>query len=153
MKLGLLRRLALVIATLAAFVVASPAQPASAARSITGPDNLVCERYDNKLSVSAPRVWASYRTEQVLWLVTLERWDGFQWVTYSTYSFYASFNTYGQNVTGWTGGWYVNNTMNIPVYHAGYYRMLSFVGGVQGGAIWNDFVSGGNYCTVFMLMY
>jgi hypothetical protein len=147
-KLGLLR-LALVVTIVAAFIVAAPAQTASAAASITAPSSLVCERYDNKLSVGAPRVWASYRTEQVLWTAQVERWDGSRWVVYSTHDFWASFNIYGQNVTGWMSGWYANSTMNIPVYNAGFYRMASAVGGIQGGVTWIGYVSGGGYCEVY----
>jgi hypothetical protein len=147
MKFGF--RLALVVTTLAVLVVAGPVQSASAVTSINEPSNLVCERYDNKLSVSAPRVWASYRTEQVLWTAQVQRWDGFGWVFYSTYDFWASFNSYGQNVTGWTGGWYANSTMNIPVFHAGFYRIASAVGGLQGGVTWVGYVSGGGFCQVY----
>lgn len=143
------RRVAAVLAAVAALVVAVPLQPAAAAASITGPSNLVCEKYDNKLSVNAPRVWASSRTEQVVWIAVVQRWDGARWYTYSRNDFYASFNIYGQNVTGWSSGWYHNSTMNIPVSHAGYYRMASSVNGSQGGVTWTGYVSGGGYCRVY----
>jgi len=140
---------AIILAAIAALLVTVQAQPASAASSIAGPSNLVCERYNDKLSVSAPRVWASYRTEQVLWIAQVERWNGYAWVNYSKHNFYASFNIYGQNVTGWSTGWYANSTMNIPVYRAGYYRVASAVGGTQGGVTWGGYVSGGGYCRVY----
>ncbi|MER7070926.1 hypothetical protein [Terrabacter sp. NPDC000476] len=145
----IVRRLAIILAALVGLLVAAPAQPASAASYITAPSNLVCERYDNRLSVSPPRVWASYRTEQVLWVAVVQRWNGSQWVSYSTHNFWASFNVYGQNVTGWSTGWYANNTMNIPVYHTGYYRVASSINGAQGGVTWTGFVSGGGYCRVY----
>jgi hypothetical protein len=124
------------------------AQPASAASSINPPAGLQCERYDNKLSVSPPRVWASDRTEQVGWGVEIQRWNGSSWVVYSRNSFYSSFNVYGQSATSWTGGWYGNSTMNIPVSHRGYYRMLSAVMGNQGGVTWQGLVDRGAYCYV-----
>ncbi|KNH15293.1 hypothetical protein ACU18_17650 [Arthrobacter sp. ZBG10] len=146
---NLRRRFAAIMAVLATLLVAVPLQPAAAASSITGPSNLVCEKYDNKLSVNAPRVWASSRTEQVIWTVQVQRWNGAQWYIYSTNYFYASFNVYGQNVTGWTSGWYNNSTLNVPVWHSGLYRMASDVRGVQGGVYWLAYVSGGGSCRVY----
>jgi len=141
----------LVAAVLAALAVltVSLAEPASAASSITGPGGLQCERYDNKLSVGAPRVWATSRTEQVGWGVEVQRWNGRAWVVYARHYFYSSFNIYGQSVTSWTGGWYANSTMNIPVSHSGYYRMFSAVMGNQGGVTWQGLVDGGRYCYVY----
>lgn len=142
------QRIASVLAAVAALGLVIPMETASAASSINPPSNLVCEKFDNKLSVNAPRVWASYRTEQVLWIAVIERWDGYRWNVYKRYDFYSSFNIYGQSVTSW-GGWYHNNTMNIPVYHAGYYRMAGHVAGNQGGVTWTGYVGGGSYCRVY----
>ncbi len=137
---------AVLLAILATF---SLAQPASALSSITPPGGFQCERYDNKLSVSPPRVWASNRTEQVGWGVDVQRWNGSSWVLYSRNLFYSSFNVFGQSMTSWTGGWYANSTMNIPVSHRGYYRLSSAVMGNQGGATWQGLVDGGAYCYVY----
>jgi hypothetical protein len=144
-------RLASAVLAFLAVLIVPMAQPASAASSITPASNLICERYDNKLSISPPRVWASYRTEQVGWGVTIQRWNSNRrtWVNYSTNYFYGSFNYYGMNVTSWSGGWYHNNTMNIPVYRSGYYRAYSAVMGNQGGVRQEGWVSGGGSCYVY----
>ena len=131
----------------AAFLL-MPAQSASAAASISGPGGVQCNRYPAKISVAPPRVWASYRTEQVLWKTTIERYNSStgRWYTYSVVDKWATFNTYGQNLTGWTNQ--VNGTVQFGVSHVGYYRLLSFVGGNQGGVIWNAYVDRGAYCYI-----
>jgi hypothetical protein len=153
----LTRRRALRFASAAVVILAllmvPMAQSASAARSITPASNLICERYDNKLSISPPRVWASYRTEQVTWGVVIQRWNSNRrtWVDYTSapYYFYSSFNYYGMSVTSWSGGWYHNNTLNIPVYNRGHYRVFSAVWGNQGGVGQQGWVSGGSSCYVY----
>jgi hypothetical protein len=134
----------------AAALSLAPTQAANAAAAINGPAGVQCNRYPAKISVSAPRVWASYRTEQVLWKTTIERWNSStgRWYTYDVVDRWASFNIYGQNVTGWSGGSYVNSTMNFGVSHVGYYRLASFVGGTQGGVVWNAYVDRGAYCYI-----
>lgn len=143
---------AAVLAVLATLTVAT-AQPASAASSITPAGGLMCERYDNHLSISPPRVWASYRTEQVAWGLVIQRWNSNRrvWVDYTTapYQFYSSFNYFGQSVTSWSGRWYNNSTMNIPVYNRGYYRVYSAVVGNQGGVTQQGWVDGGGSCFVY----
>ncbi len=147
-----LRIASAVIAVLALLMVPM-AQQASAARAINPASGLICERYDNKLSISPPRVWASYRTEQVTWGVAIQRWNSTRrvWVDYTSapYYFYSSFNYYGQSVTSWSGGWYANNTLNIPVFHRGHYRAYSAVWGNQGGVSQQGWISGGGSCFVY----
>lgn len=125
------------------------ASPAQAARAITGPATLFCDSSTARVAVSPPRVWASYGTEQVLWQTTLERWNAStrQWYAYQTWNDWSSFNYYGQSVTSW-GPKYANNYMRYPVSHSGYYRVRSFVGGNQGGVVWNAYVAGGAYCYI-----
>jgi hypothetical protein len=141
--------LAVVLAVTGAALTASPAQ---AARAINGPASLFCDSSTARVAVSPPRVWASYGTEQVLWQTTLERWNPStrQWYAYGTWRDWSSFNYYGQQVNypmGW-GPKYVNNYMRYPVSHAGYYRVRSYVGGTQGGVVWNAYVAGGAYCYI-----
>jgi len=146
-------RLASAVLAFLAVLVVPMAQPASAASSITPASGLTCERYDNYLSISPPRIWASYRTEQVTWAVVIERWNSNlrKWVdtTSAPYYFYSSFNYFGQSVTSWTSGWYQNNTLNIRVYKSGYYRAYSAVWGNQGGVSQQGWVDGGRNCKVY----
>lgn len=147
------RRATLVVRLAAIFVMVAlslglGATAASAAASVQGPAGFSCDKYTGKVSISPPRVWASSRTEQVAWVIAIERWDGQRWYAYSKFTTYSSFNIYGQSVTTWSGGNYVNSTLNLPVYHSGYYRVASAVGGNQGGATWSGYVAGGNYCYV-----
>lgn len=147
-----LRCVSAVLAVLALLTVPM-AQSASAARAIDPARGLICERYDNKLSISPPRVWASYRTEQVTWGLAIERWNNKRrvWVDYTSapYYFYSSFTYFGMSVTSWSGGWYHNNTLNIPVYHRGYYRVYSAVWGNQGGVTQQGWIDGGRSCFVY----
>jgi hypothetical protein len=128
-----------------------PAAPASAARSISPPYGPYCGIYARRVSVGPPRVWASYRTEQVSWTSVIQRWDSYnrRWYDYATYTNWSSFNYYGQSVTSWSGGNYVNSRMNYPVYHRGYYRVKSDVRGNQGGVSWTGWVGGGTNCYVY----
>ena len=138
------------ITVLALIAVMLRPAPASAARSITGPQGLYCGIYAGRVSLDPPRVWASYRTEQVSWVSEIQRWNSStqRWYTYATYTNWSSFNYYGQSVTSWSGGNYANNRMNYPVSHRGYYRVASDVRGNQGGVYWNAWVGGGAYCYV-----
>ena len=97
-------RIALAAVMLTAVSLAAP--PAEAARQINGPAWFVCDRYPATISISPPRIWASYRTEQVLWANQLQRWNGTtrQWYNYSRFTTWSSFNYYGQGVTAWAGG-------------------------------------------------
>lgn len=142
------RRFAVVLSLLVVLLPTAIAQPASAAARIDGPYNLVCEKYDNKLSVNPPRIWASTRTEQVLWRVLIWHWDGGTWNQYVVYDFWSTYNVYGQSLTSW-GPWYHNSTMNIPVNHSGYYRISSVIVGSQGGVQFAGDVDGGNNCYVY----
>lgn len=108
------------------------------------------------LQISPPRVWANYRTEQVVWVNQVERWDSSRkvWYKYSQYQNWASFNTFGMSVTSWSsfstsqGGAYGNNVLSLRVYHPGYYRVASAIAGNQGGATWSRYLNGGNYCAM-----
>lgn len=139
---------ALILAA-AAFSVAL-ASPASAARWIEPPTGPACGIYAGKVSVTPPRVWATYGTEQVQWDSVIQRWDSYnqRWYTYTTISSWASFNYYGQTNTSWSGYNYHNNRMNYPVSHAGYYRVASSINSYQGGVSWTGWVSNGAYCYV-----
>jgi hypothetical protein len=131
-------------------VMLGPTSPASAARAMNGPEGPYCGLYAARVSMAPPRVWASYRTEQVRWISEIQRWDSNnkRWYIYATYTSWSSFNYYGQSVTSWSGGNYVNNRMNLPVSHRGYYRVHADVRGTQGGVYWNALVGGGSYCYV-----
>jgi hypothetical protein len=139
------------IAALVALVAMATAMagPVSAARQINPPAWFVCNKYAAKVSISPPRVWASNRTEQVLWLIAIERWNSTtqKWYKYynNPFQFWSSFNYYGQGVVTWTPlGNYHANTMNLPVKHRGYYRVASVVSGNQGGVKWSGFIGGRN---------
>ena len=131
-------------------VMLGPSSPALAARSITGPTGPYCGLYAARVSVGPPRVWASYRTEQVSWVSEMQRWDSTnrRWYRYATYTNWSTFDYYGRSVTSWSGGNYNNNYMNYAVSHRGYYRVVSDVRGNQGGVSWSGWVGGGAYCYV-----
>ena len=136
----------------AATLASAAAEPTEAARQINPPAWFVCNRYAATISISPPRVWASHRTEQVLWISQLQRWNGSQWYKYTApFQTWNSFNYYGQGVsrTSWTGGRFHNSTLNLRVSHRGYYRVASVVNGNQGGATWSAFIGGrDNNCFV-----
>ncbi|NUU30124.1 hypothetical protein [Arthrobacter sp. C9C5] len=146
-KTRMTRRFGAVLCLVIVLLSAGIAQPASAASRIDGPYNLVCEKYDNKLSVNPPRIWASNRTELVLWKVYIWRWDGAKWNQYVVYDFWSTYNVFGQSLTSW-GPWYHNSTMNLPVNHSGYYRITSAIVGTQGGVQFAGHVDGGKICYV-----
>jgi hypothetical protein len=148
-----LRRLALRVATgvlIAAAYFSLASAPAEAARQINGPAWFVCDKYAATISISPPRVWATYGTEQVLWVSQLQRWNGNtrQWYNYYRFNTWSSFNYYGQGVTAWTGGRFHNSTLNLRVSHRGHYRVATAINGNQGGAQWGGYVGGGAYCYV-----
>ena len=98
-------------------------------------------------------MWASAnRPETVVWLITLERWNGRAWARYSQSSFVARFDYYGKNTAGWsvsntrTGGRFINSRMQVPVSHRGYYRVGSAVAapGISNAV----YVGSGSYCYV-----
>ena len=122
--------------------------PAEAARQINGPAWFVCERYPATISISPPRVWASNRTEQVLWAIQLQRWNGSRWYNYYRFDTWSSFNYYGQGVTAWTGGRFHNSTLNLRVSHRGHYRVATTINGNQGGVSWTGFVGRGAHCYI-----
>jgi opacity protein-like surface antigen len=142
-------RVIAVLAVLAALLAASAGQ-ASAATYIEQPTTFSCG--NALVSIPPVRVWAT-RTEQVVWGITLERWNGSGWVRYSQSSYWASFNSFGQNVTpqyAWilygsnTGARYNNNRLNEPVRHQGYYRVISAVAAPGLGS--TVYIGGGSYC-------
>jgi hypothetical protein len=148
-------RIALAAVMLTAVSLAAP--PAEAARKINGPAWFVCDRYPAQISISPPRIWASYRTEQVHWANQLQRWNGTtrQWQNYSQFNTWASFNYYGQSPTSWasrsvtSGGRFENSTLNLRVAHRGYYRVAAAINGNQGGVTWSGFIGGsGAYCYI-----
>ena len=150
-----MRSFILIVAALAALSLAAAAEPVEAARQINGPAWFVCDKYAATISISPPRVWASHRTEQVLWINQIERWNSTsqRWYNYTARPFqtWNSFNYYGQGVsrTSWTGGRYHNNTLNLRVSHSGYYRVAAVVNGNQGGVTWSAYIGGrGNHCFV-----
>lgn len=124
------------------------AGPASAARQINPPAWFVCNRYPAKISISPPRVWASQRPEQALWLIAIERWnrDTQRWYKYydNPFRFLSTFNYYGQGIVAWRPlGNFVNSTMNLPVKHVGYYRVASVVNS-NGGGSKSGYIGGSN---------
>jgi hypothetical protein len=126
------------------------AAPAQAARDIAGPSGFYCDSSTARIAVAPPRIWATYGTEQVLWVTGIERWNPStqRWYSYSTFQDWSSYDYFGRSVTSW-GPKYTNNYMRYPVYHKGYYRVASAIGGNQGGVTWNGYVAGGNYCQIF----
>ena len=137
------------LARLASFGVAAIAlmavfaAPASAARSYQQPQGFHCE--NALVKVSPPRVWASGNVpEQVLWTLRVDWYNGSQWVHHRTTHSWSTFNYYGQSLTSWSGGRFVNSRYNVPVSYRGYYRVSSHLSapGVN-SAVW---VAGGNYC-------
>lgn len=149
-RFGRLSKLVIITVLALMVVMIGPSKPASAARSIAGPQGPYCGIYAARVSLSPPRVWASYRTEQVVWVSQIQRWDSYnrRWYNYTKYTNWSSFNYYGQSVTSWSGGNYHNNRMHYPVNHRGYYRVLSVVTGNQGGVTWGGLVGGGAHCYV-----
>src|SRR5688572_689825 len=81
---GRLARLTTVAVLMTLVLLALPTSPASAARSISAPYGPYCGIYARRVSVGPPRVWASYRTEQVSWISRLQRWDSYnqRWYNY-----------------------------------------------------------------------
>jgi hypothetical protein len=123
-------------------------RPAEAARQVNGPAWFVCDRYPATISISPPRIWASYRTEQVVWINQLQRWNGRRWDGYYRFTTWSSFNYYGQGVTAWSGGRFHNSTLNLRVTHRGNYRVAAAITGNQGGATWTGFIGRGASCYV-----
>jgi hypothetical protein len=132
-------------------LLASSASPASAATQIAQSANFICG--NGRIAVSPPRVWANYgRTEQVVWIIAIERWNGARWYRYSTSSYIASFNHFGSSPTSWSmfntrnGGRYINSRMQVPISHRGSYRVGSAV--AAPGRTSAVYVGGpSNYCT------
>ena len=137
-----------VVAVLSTIVGALLMAPtAGALRSVAGPTWFSCGTYTARtLHIGPPRAWASYGTEQVVWLVGIQRYNGSRWYAYDTFRTWTSFNYYGQGVTYWSGGYFHNNRLNLRVSHPGYYRVNSVIGGTQGGQRWSGFLMGGDYC-------
>ncbi len=102
-----------------------------------------------RVLISPPRIWATYGTTPVQWAIVIQRYNSStrQWYTYTGFTSYSSFNIYGQSVTSWSGGRFVNSYMQIPVYQTGYYRVATSVAAVDGYR--SGWVSGGNYCTIY----
>jgi hypothetical protein len=135
---------ALVAASVA--LLAAGAAPASAARHIQQAPNFVCD--GARIGVAPPRVWSDPgRPETVAWAIQLDRWDGSRWYRYSVTTTYSTFNYYGQSLTSWSGGRFVNSRYWVPVYHRGHYRVGSVVA-TGGGQRAVGYLSGGAYCTV-----
>src|SRR4051812_30380554 len=140
------------VLTVLAALLAACAGQASAATYIEQPSSFSCG--NAMVSIPPVRVWANEgRTEQVVWGITLDRWNGSSWVTYSRSSYWASFNKFGQNVSypyAWmlygsnTGARYNNNRLNEPVRHQGYYRVGSVVAAQGLGS--TVYIGGGSYC-------
>jgi len=134
------------IAALVALVAMATAVagPASAARQINPPAWFICNRYPATISISPPRVWASYRTERVLWFSQIQRWNDSteKWYAYGNrFETWSSFTYSGMGVTSW-GYKFHNSTLNLRVEHRGYYRVASVVRGMQGGVTWSGFIGG-----------
>ena len=93
-----------------------------------------------------PRIWSSYnRPEQVAWIIGIERWSSVrkEWYSYGpSFTTWSSFNWYGQGLTSWSGGRFVNSKLNLPVSHVGYYRVGAAVQGNQGGVKWGGYIGG-----------
>lgn len=148
-----LPRLALRVATgvlIAATYFSLVPAPAEAARQIYGPAWHVCGRYPATVSISPPRIWASYRTEQVVWVNQLQRWNHRyrRWYNYYRFNTWSSFNYYGYQVVAWSGGRFHNSTLNLRVSHRGYYRVAAAINGNQGGVTWTGYVNRGAYCYI-----
>jgi hypothetical protein len=125
-----------------AMVLGAGGSPAHAARYIEQSGGFSCD--SRLVRVAPPRVYAAYGLERAAWGINVQRWSGTYWYAYTSSTHLASFNYWGFNMSGWTGNRYVNNRMNVPVSHPGFYRVSSAVvaPGVQ-SEVW---VAGGNYC-------
>lgn len=134
------------------------ASPANAISSISGPSTFYCNN-NRTLSIPYPRVWASSRTEQVLWANTVQRWDAARgvWYTYNTFYNIATVNTFGQvvNTQSWVGlggntpaGSPINNHLQLSIGHSGHYRIFAAITGSQGGTHFGQYLAGGGYCTL-----
>lgn len=136
------------LVALGLFLSAVVAAPASAARSIAGPAGFSCG--NRVISISPPRVWASHRTEQVVWSNDVHRWDAGRrvWVHYQRFLTYSTFNYFGQGLTSWSGGGFVNSRLHLRISHPGHYRVQTVVVGNQGGVTWGGLLAGGGYCYV-----
>lgn len=143
----------LVISALAAVPAAAAvgSTEASALYNLQAPASLTCG--NRMLMVSPPRAWSSYSTpEQVLWANIVERYNPTtgQWYVYNIFQHFSSFNNRGSSPTSWSmynntkGGMYINSRLNLPVSHAGYYRVRSIFG--NDSAQTDTYVAGGNWC-------
>ena len=139
-----------------ALMLAGSASPASAFASIQAPSGPSCDSSRAQLVVAAPKVWAVYNTpEQVVWQSTIQRYNSANgtWYNYAVYTNYASFTNQGWSATSWStrntvqGGMYLN-TMRYQVWHAGYYRVHSYISGNQSNLYWSALVSNGQYCYI-----
>ena len=133
---------AAVVATSCAVLLGAAGTPAYAARYIEQSSTFSCD--SRLVRVAPPRVYANYGLERAAWGITIQRWSGTYWYEYTTSTHLASFNYGGFNMSGWTGNRYVNNRMNVPVFHPGYYRVVSGV--VAPGVQSEIYVLGGNWC-------
>jgi len=139
--------LAVALLVISGVLLALSASPASAARSIAQSPGFYCE--NALVKISPPRVWADgAQPEQVLWRIGIQRWDAGQqrWYAYTTTDRWSTFNYYGQSLTSWSGGQFVNSRLNLAVYHQGFYRVASTV---SAPGRWSaELVGGGQYCQV-----
>jgi len=128
------------------------AAPAYAARQITPPSNYFCGDYSpGKISIIPPKIWSSYnRPEYVTWAIGIERWNSVrkEWQKYGpSIITWSTFNWYGRSATSWSGGRFAYSKLNLPVAHAGYYRVGSAIDGSQGGVKWAGYIGGEDaYC-------
>jgi hypothetical protein len=131
-------------AAVAVALTGAAASTASAARQVEHPGGYSCA--NRQIAIPPARVWSNHgRPEQAFWVIGIERWNGSRWVSYSSWKFVATFNFYGQNVTGWTGGRFVNSRMRIPVSHGGAYRVGSALAG-PGHSSARYIAGAGAYC-------
>jgi len=136
--------------------VALSATPAHAASQITAPSGFTCAA-GGQLQVAPARIWASYKTEAVLWLNDVYRYNTAtqKWYLYNSFRNYSSYNVFGQSVTYWMGdgthpsGSYINSALVLKVQHSGYYRIASYLAGSQGGVTWSGWLANGGSCYIY----
>ena len=124
--------------------------PTPAARAIQPPAGFSCVKYARTISLAQPRVYSGYgRPELVLWRTWIYRWSGRAWYRFAQFDYTAYFSYFGFNLTSWAPiGRYHANTLNLPTYYAGYYKVMAGVVAANGGT-WVGWLNGGRYCTIY----
>jgi hypothetical protein len=133
-----------------------PTQQGTTTGQISGvelPQTFSCS--EGVISIQPMRVYpANGGTEQVVWVLNLERWDGSAWVNWTTTSYVTTFGGLGQQRTAWTiygsNGWAQPGPpyMQVATGADGDYRVKSGVVTSSSGAVSAGLLAGGDWCTM-----